>query len=636
MPGAPLPDNEHARLTALRRYEILDSGSEAEYDDLTRIAARICGTPIALISLIDSERQWFKSRVGMAATETPREQAFCAYAIHDSATMIVPDALRDERFVDNALVLGETRVRFYAGAPLQTADGISLGTLCVIDHVERTLTAEQQEALEALARHVVRLIELRYRTRMFTSLIEANPAAMWVKDAAGRFVFVNASWKQHFGRAGEDPLGRTPVEWFGAEMGDSVDANDAAALRLARAREAFETIQSNDGEGTWLTVRFPIGQAGGGTTVGGVALDVTRTLAAEQGLLEAEERFGRLCVAAPDAIVSGDENARVVFWNPAAEAMFGYAEAEISGEPWSLLLAPEDRDRFADPERWMRRRTREFTGVRRDGSRFPAEVSLAAWRADHRQFHTCFVRDLTERRTIESELEHARSVESLGHVAATVAHEFNNVLMAIAPFNTLIARVAGTDERVMRSTKAIERGVQRAKSIVDQILQYARAHDPVRTTVDLAAWLTGVRDEIHSIVGEQIAVRVEVPPSPVPVACDTRQLEQVMANLVSNGRDAMAGSGVLTITLEVRDFCADAMLRDGERCARLTVSDTGTGMSEETMARIFEPLFTTKSGGTGIGLALARRLIEKHGGVLVAHSRLGAGSDFVIHLPLLL
>ncbi|HEY0160130.1 MAG TPA: PAS domain S-box protein [Thermoanaerobaculia bacterium] len=636
MPSAPLPANEQARLATLHRYQILDSEREAEYDDLTRIAAQVCGTPIALISLIDSERQWFKSRIGIDAAETPRDQAFCAYAIHETSTLVVPDAQQDQRFADNALVLGDPHIRFYAGAPLQTADGMSIGTLCVIDRENRTLSASQQEALEALARQVVRLIELRYRTGMLTSLVDMNPAAMFVKDAGGRFAFVNDAWNEHFGRRGEDPVGQTAAEWFGMETGAKLLEDDIDVLRSAQRLETIDTIPSNSGEGTWLTVRFPIRGAGGSTMAGGVRLEITRTLRAERRLRESEQKFAKLCVASPDAIVSGDAEARVVYWNRAAEVMFGYGEEEMAGQPWSLLLAPEDRERFADAERWMRRRTREFTGLRKDGSLFPAEVSLAAWRAEGSEFHTCFVRDLTARRTIESQLEQARRVESLGMVAATVAHEFNNVLMAIGPFNSVITRVAGHDERVQAATAAIQRGIRRAKSIVDQILLYARAHEPVRKPVDLAAWVAGLREELGSIAGEGVTLRLEVPPQPAMVSCDVRQLEQVLANLVGNARDAMEGNGVLTVSLEIRDYCPDALLRDGERCARLTVADTGVGMSESTLSRIFEPLFTTKSHGTGIGLALAQRLVERHGGVLVAHSEEGRGSELVVHLPLLM
>lgn len=378
----------------------------------------------------------------MQATETPREQAFCAYAIHETRTLIVPDASRDQRFADNALVLGDPRIRFYAGAPLQTGDGLSLGTLCVIAREPRSLSPEQQEALEALARQAVRLIELRYSSRMFASLVETSPAPMSVKDEAGRFAFVNAAWLQQFGRGGEDPRGKTALEWFGASHGAKVFEDDRAVLEAAERIETIDTLPSAEGERTWFHVRFRIRGMAGERMIGGIRFDLTRAVLAEQRWQESEKKFGKLCRAAPDAIISADEGGRVVFWNPAAQAMFGYAEEEIIGRPWSLLLPPEEHARFADAERWARRTTREFTGVRRDRSQFQAEVSLAVWKAEGREFRTCFARDLTERRAIESELEQARSVESLGHVAATVAREFNNVLMAITPFNAVITRAA--------------------------------------------------------------------------------------------------------------------------------------------------------------------------------------------------
>ena len=158
---AGLPANEQARRAALASYRVLDTAPEQAYDDIVAIAAFICGTPIAIMSLVDSERQWFKSKIGMADSETSRNIAFCAHTILDANVMEVPDATQDERFADNPLVIGNPHIRFYAGAPLVTAEGLSLGSVCVIDREPRKLTDAQKSALERLARLTMNNLELR-------------------------------------------------------------------------------------------------------------------------------------------------------------------------------------------------------------------------------------------------------------------------------------------------------------------------------------------------------------------------------------------------------------------------------------------------------------------------------------------
>lgn len=156
----PLPPNEPARQAALERYQVLDTPPERFYDDAATLAAAICGTPIAMVSLIDNERQWYKSKVGVDTTETHRRDAFCAHAIMTpNMPLVVNDALVDERFKDSALVTANPHIRFYAGAPLVTPEGQALGTLCVIDTIPREITAAQLTALEALSRTVASHLE---------------------------------------------------------------------------------------------------------------------------------------------------------------------------------------------------------------------------------------------------------------------------------------------------------------------------------------------------------------------------------------------------------------------------------------------------------------------------------------------
>jgi GAF domain-containing protein len=178
----PIPHNEAERLRMLSLYQIMDTAAEQALDDLTGLAATICETPIGLISLIDDKRQWFKSRVGLEAKETPREFAFCAHAIVQDELLIIEDATLDARFANNPLVTGDPGIRFYAGAPLDVVNGVSLGTLCVIDRKPRHLDDRQLTALKVLRSSVVTLLNLRRAQFDIKAIESLLPMCAWCRN----------------------------------------------------------------------------------------------------------------------------------------------------------------------------------------------------------------------------------------------------------------------------------------------------------------------------------------------------------------------------------------------------------------------------------------------------------------------
>ena len=217
---APLPSNEQERLAALRKYDILDTEPEAAFEAMVHLASYICQTPIAAISLVDEQRQWFKAIAGLDARETSRNVAFCAHAILQDETMVVHDAKADERFCDNPLVTSSPDIRFYAGVPLVTAQGQHLGTLCVIDRVPRVLSVEQLEAIKVLASNVMAHLDLRLshkQTRQYiddlqlaATIFEASSDAMVVTDADNRIITVNPAFTATTGYTISEVVGKSP------------------------------------------------------------------------------------------------------------------------------------------------------------------------------------------------------------------------------------------------------------------------------------------------------------------------------------------------------------------------------------------------------------------------------------------
>ena len=293
---APPPENESARLAALQRYAILDTFPEQEFDDLSRLAAMICGTPIALVSLVDSHRQWFKSRIGIDETETSRDVAFCAHAILQPDVMVVPDALEDERFRANPLVTENPSVRFYAGAPLISQEGYALGTLCVIDRVPRELTPEQKDALKALSRLVVTQMELRrsvvdlsraIRERRMTEeeldqLFTVSLDMLCIAGFDGYFKRINPAWEKTLGVPIEELLAKPFHEFV------HPDDRDRTAAESERLDEGEQVISFENryrcGDGSYRWLLWNATPSVDNKLIFAVARDVTQRKEAERRL----------------------------------------------------------------------------------------------------------------------------------------------------------------------------------------------------------------------------------------------------------------------------------------------------------------------------------------------------------------
>lgn len=304
---------DEMRVNVLDSLGILDTPAEPLFDELTELASTICQTPISLISLLEYERQWFKSRVGLDVSETSRSVSFCDYAIRGEGVMLVPDATKDDRFSANPLVVGEPHIRFYAGAPLVTKDGVKLGTLCVIDREPRELTSSQLRSLEILSRQVITNLELRHSTRMLveshqrfidavalaeegehlmTQSLGALSEGFVVQDTNGSILICNDRACELLGLTREQMCQRAsldPVWHCVREDGTQFPGNEHPAMEALRLREPVKDVvmgvHRSDGSLVWININATPMFAPGKKRVKGVMCtfnDITQRRSVEQ------------------------------------------------------------------------------------------------------------------------------------------------------------------------------------------------------------------------------------------------------------------------------------------------------------------------------------------------------------------
>lgn len=372
--------------------------------------------------------------------------------------------------------------------------------------------------------------------------------------------------------------------------------------------------------------------------------DVSRSVLAEEALRQSDANFRTLIQSAPLAIVTLDRNGLVQMWNPAAEHLFGWREAEVLNRP--LLTVPEND---IDEHRLLLARAAggdpvvgiERTRRRKDGTGVLISISVAALR-DDRGGIAGFIATYMEvgtRRALEEQFRHAQKMESVGRLAGGVAHDFNNLLTVILGYGHMLRAMDTLDASVASGIGEIVDAAERAADLTRQLLAFSRKQvlQPEVLTLDRVVRRMGRL--LKRLIGEDVELVTVIPQSTHPVRVDPAQIEQVVANLVVNSRDAMPGGGRLTIEIsnvELDEIYASRRVDfQPGKYVMLAVTDTGTGMNQAVQERIFEPFFTTKEPGkgTGLGLATVYGIVKQSGGDVWAYSEPGTGTTFKVYLP---
>ena len=492
--------------------------------------------------------------------------------------------------------------------------------------------------------------EGRYRL-----LVEAvTDYAIYMLDASGIVTTWNPGAQRFKGYAANEIIGQHFSRFYTED--DRKTGLPSRALETAEREGKFEAEGwrvRKDGSRFWAYVVIDPIRDRSGQIIGfaKITRDLTERKAAEQVLHRSEEQFRLLVQGVSDyAIYLLDLEGNITSWNLGAQRIKGYFANEIIGQHFSRFYTDEDRaaglpQLALETVRNHGRFEKEAWRVRKDGSRFWAHVIIDPIRDDQGNAigYAKITRDITERRKAEEELQKAREfslqaqkLEAIGQLTGGIAHDFNNLLMAVLGSLELLRKRLSDDPKSIALLENAAQGAQRGTTLTKRMLAFARNYEMKKEAIDIPTLVHGMKELVERSMGPSFNMEIRFPLSLNPVEADANQLELALLNLSLNARDAMADGG--DIILAAREENISAGHRSGlkaGRYIRLSVTDTGEGMDQETLLKATEPFFTTKGvgKGTGLGLSMVHGFAEQSGGRLILHSQKGAGTTAELLLP---
>ena len=691
------PTSEHLsspdamRVAALKAAHILDTPREAAFDEIAQLAAATLHTPIAVVNFIAEHRQWFKAEVGIEADELPLDVSICRHAILEEEMLVIPDLTDDRRFDNNPLVHVENGLRFYAGALVRDAEGVPLGTVCVLDRTPRPqgLTESERLTLRVLARQVTTQIELRRKShdqrttareiadarsaetaaRVALAASEAQLQAVLAAAPVGIVAAEAPSGKLLSGNQRTDEIFRHPV-YAAADVSDYrafisrhadgrlVEPHEYPMARVMAGEERpdMEVLyQRGDDTHAWVRlIGAPIRDADGNVTGGVVTvLDIDREKRAEERLKALNETLAqtvdvrtverdRLWTTTTDLMGTAGFDGYMKTVNPAWTALLGWTEAEVLAQPFAAIIHSDDHAETADVVRRLAdgETVNDFVDrvLAKDGS-----DRVIQWNAvpdpGSDLFHIVG-RDLTEQRRIEDALRQSQKMEAVGQLTGGLAHDFNNMLAGISGSLELIQirLEQGRLTDVERYIVAAQGAARRAAALTHRLLAFSRRQTLEPKPTDVNRLVSGMEDLVRRTVGPSVEVEVASAGGLWPTLVDQGQLENALLNLCINARDAMPDGG--RIVIETGNRWLDergARERDLEpgQYVSLCVSDNGTGMPTSVIEKAFDPFFTTKpiGQGTGLGLSMIYGFVRQSAGQVRIYSEEGEGTMVCLYLP---